>query len=297
MHDNEISLDDATARALVATQFPHLAPAPLRRVRSAGTVNTVFRVGEGHAARFPLVRSDPDEARRRLEAEARASAELALACPFPSPQPVGTGRPGEGYPLPWTLQTWVEGTDATVDDPGGSEAFASDLALLVRSLRARGTDGRRFTGAGRGGNLADHEDWARLCLHRSEGLLDVPRLAALWERFRRLPRRGPDVMSHGDLIPGNLLVADGRLTGVLDCGGFGPADPALDVSAAWHLLDDGPRGLFRAELGCDDLEWERSKAWAFVQALGAVWYYVRTNPTMARTGRRSLARVLAAPPL
>ena len=100
-------------------------------------------------------------------------------------------------------------------------------------------------------------------------------------------------MSHGDLIPANLLVAEGRLTGVLDCGGFGPADPALDVIAGWHLLDDGPRAVFRAELASDDLEWERSKAWAFEQAIGATWYYVDTNPMMSRMGRMTLARILA----
>ena len=48
------------------------------------------------------------------------------------------------------------------------------------------------------------------------------------------------MMSHGDLIPGNVLVSGGRLAGVLDVGGVGPADPALDLVAAWHLLEDWP---------------------------------------------------------
>ena len=53
----------------------------------------------------------------------------------------------------------------------------------------------------------------------------------LWDYFRDLPRIAPDVMSHGDLTPLNVLVGDGRLVGVLDCGGFGPADPSLDLIA------------------------------------------------------------------
>jgi len=112
-----------------------------------------------------------------------------------------------------------------------------------------------------------------------------------------LPRTAVDVMTHGDLIPGNLLVADGRLTGVLDVGGLAPADPALDLVGAWHGLATGPRREFRVMLHCDDLEWARGAAWAFEQALGAAWYYADSNPTMSEMGRRTLARITADPPL
>jgi aminoglycoside phosphotransferase (APT) family kinase protein len=81
---------------------------------------------------------------------------------------------------------------------------------------------------------------------------------------------------------------------VIDVGGLGPADPALDLICAWHLLDDGPRRVLREALASDDLEWARSQAWVFQQALGLVWYYAETNPTMSRLGRRALERVLAA---
>jgi aminoglycoside phosphotransferase (APT) family kinase protein len=102
-----------------------------------------------------------------------------------------------------------------------------------------------------------------------------------------------DVMNHGDLIPGNVLVSAGRLAGVLDVGGLGPADPALDLVGAWHLLEPGPRQALRDDLDSPDLEWERGRAWAFVQAMGAVWYYVDSNPPMSRMGRRTLQRLLA----
>jgi aminoglycoside phosphotransferase (APT) family kinase protein len=102
-----------------------------------------------------------------------------------------------------------------------------------------------------------------------------------------------DVMTHGDLIPGNVLVSTGRLAGIIDVGGLGPADGAVDLVGAWHLLDAGPRQLLRDDLGCDDLEWERGKAWAFEQSMGAVWYYVESNPAMARMGRRTLGRLMA----
>jgi aminoglycoside phosphotransferase (APT) family kinase protein len=132
------------------------------------------------------------------------------------------------------------------------------------------------------------------CFDRSEGLLDVPRLRRMWAEMRCLPRSAdPDVMAHGDLIPGNVLVSGGRLAGILDVGGLGPADPALDLVGAWHLLAAGPRRLLRDDLGCTDLDWARGRAWAFEQAMGLVWYYVDTNPPMSRLGRRTLARLTA----
>jgi aminoglycoside phosphotransferase (APT) family kinase protein len=115
----------------------------------------------------------------------------------------------------------------------------------------------------------------------------------VWAELRGLPPAGPDVMSHGDLTPGNVLVADGRLVGVLDGGGFAPADPALDLVSAWHLLDRAPRRRLREALGCGDVEWRRGMAWALQQAMGLVWYYVESNPTMSRWGRRTLDRLLA----
>jgi aminoglycoside phosphotransferase (APT) family kinase protein len=130
------------------------------------------------------------------------------------------------------------------------------------------------------------------CFASSEQLLDVVRLRRMWAVMRELPHTpGPDVMTHGDLIPGNALVSGGRLAGILDVGGFGPADPALDLVGAWHLLDAAPRRVLRTALGCTDLEWERGRAWAFEQAMGAVWYYRESNPAMSRMGRRTLDRI------
>jgi hypothetical protein len=106
----------------------------------------------------------------------------------------------------------------------------------------------------------------------------------MWAVMRALPRSAGDVMTHGDLIPGNVLVAHGHLAGVIDVGGLGPADPALDLVGAWHLLEAGPRQALRDDFGCDDLEWERGKAWAFEQSMGAAWYYVESNPAMSLMG-------------
>jgi aminoglycoside phosphotransferase (APT) family kinase protein len=294
MHAGQLVVGVGVVRDLVARQFPRLRGLPVVPVAGEGTVNALFRVGDGVAARFPLRSRDPDDVRRGLETEAAAARELLGRTRFPTPEPLGVGEPDGGYPLPWSLQTWLPGTTATVADPGESPAFARDLAELVRDLRTIDTRGRTFSGGGRGGDLRDHDDWLETCFVRSEGLLDVPPLRRLWAELRELPRHAPDATTHGDLIPGNLLVAGGRLAGVLDVGGLGPADPALDLVAAWHLLAAGPRAVLHAELGTDDVEWSRGRAWAFQQAMGLVWYYEASNPPMAALGRRTLARLTAA---
>lgn len=296
MHSDQLVVTTETAARLIADRFPRWAGLPLVPVLPGGTVNAVFLVGEELVARFPLQPADPEVALRALKDEAEAARELLGRTRFPTPEPAAIGAPGEGYPMPWSVQTRLSGTPADRVDPGDGVGFAVDLAEFVRGVRAIDTRGRVFAGSGRGGCIADHDGWVRTCLERSQGMVDVSRLRRLWEeRLCGLPRGSdPDVMTHGDLMPGNLLVREGRLVGVVDVGGLGPADPALDLLCAWDVLEAGPRLAFREALGVDDAEWDRGRAWAFEQALGLVWYYRDSNPPMSRIGRRTLRRILEA---
>lgn len=294
MHEAEQDIDAELVRTLIADQFPEWSNLPIRQIAPAGTVNAIFRVGDSLAARLPLQAADADAVRDWLIEEARAASEFSSVSPIPSPSPVALGEPGEGYPLPWAVQTWLPGRDAVAEDPADSPAFAQDLANLLVHLRAADTQGRQFAGDGRGGQLLDHDEWMHLCFANSEGLVDVEPLRALWADLRVLPEVDHDVMCHGDLTPQNLLVENGRLVGVLDTGGFGAADPALDLVSVWHLLDGDRRELVRRRLDCGEVQWRRGMAWALQQAMGLVWYYAVTNPVMSRWGQQTLDRLLTA---
>lgn len=167
MHPDQLTVTAATVRELVDRQFPQWRGLPIRPVVAEGTVNAIFRVGDGLAARFPL--RPGAGILEWLEREADAARELHGRTRFPVPEPVAIGGPGAGYPLPWAVQTWLPGRTATEDDPGDSIGFAHDLAELIRAIRAIDTRGRTFAGRGRGGDLRDHDEWMQTCFRESEG--------------------------------------------------------------------------------------------------------------------------------
>ena len=184
MHAGQLAVSVETVRALVADQFPQWTNLIVEPVRSEGTVNAIFRLGDRLAARFPLQPKDLSVARTFLQSEAEANRELVGRTRFPVPEPVAIGEPGYGYPLPWSIQTWLDGVTATVDDPGGSAKFANDLAEFITDVRAIETRGRLFSRPGRGGDLRAHDEWVKTCLCRSEGLVDV---VASWEVVYEFP--------------------------------------------------------------------------------------------------------------
>ncbi len=92
--------------------------------------------------------------------------------------------------------------------------------------------------------LASSDPAAREALAALGGVLDRASATAVWnEALTAEPFTDRPVWVHGDLQPGNVLVADGRLTAVIDFGCTGLADPAVDLIAAWYR---SPFGVVRA---------------------------------------------------
>lgn len=290
MHPDQVDVAVAVVSALVAEQFPQWRGLPVRAVPSHGTVNALFRVGDEVVLRFPL-RPGPG-ARDELMTEQENARRFAPYTSVGLPEPLGLGAPGPGYPGSWAAYRWIPGT--TADGFTDLGRLAVELAGFVRSLRSVDTGGRHWDGRGRGGPLGEHEEWVRHSLAQSTELVDTVRLGRIWDRCREVPRgASADGWIHGDLMPGNLLVRDGRLAAVIDLGTAGVGDPAVDLMPAWNLLDRAGREAYRKALEVDEDTWERGRGWALLQAIGALWYYVETNPGMAATARHTLAAVLA----
>ena len=115
-----------------------------------------------------------------------------------------------------------------------------------------------------------------------------------WEESLNAPAwNGGEVWVHGDLLPGNLLVVDGRLSAVIDFGGLNVGDPACDLQPAWNMFEGDSYLRFRTELEVDNASWLRGRGWALYQAVSALAYYWDTNPRMIRQASHALELVLA----
>jgi aminoglycoside phosphotransferase (APT) family kinase protein len=280
VHADELDVDETLVRALLAEQFPGWADLPLERAGD-GTVNVIYRLGEELSVRIP--RRDGPETEDDLEF--RWLPLLAPQLPVAIPRPVARGRPGAGYPWFWSVHTWLQG-----DLPTGPLAVA-DVAGLVSALQRIELPAAPEPAYGRGRPLADRDAYVRAALER----VDAPGALELWERAVSAPGwEHEPVWVHADLDRRNVLVRDGRLAAVLDWGGVGVGDPAVDVMVAWKLVDAEERERFRELVGVGDATWLRAQGWVVSQALSALGYYtLDTNPAIVGEATRWLAEVLA----
>ena len=301
MHDDEVDIDQRLVRRLVDGQFPRWAGLALERVASAGTDNALYRLGADLVVRLPRIGWAVDDVAK----EQRWLPRLAPGLPAAIPEPLGQGEPAHGYPWSWSVYRWLDGANPVVGGLADPAGLASDLARFVRALHR--VDPAAGPRSHRSGPLHGQEESTRAALaalavpavlagleESLPGTVDLDAVTQVWEAALEVPAwSGPPVWVHGDLSPGNLLLAGGRLSAVIDFGAVGVGDPACDQIVAWNLLPASAREVFRTELGVDDAMWERGRGWALSIALVALPYYHRTNPVLADSARHVIAEVLA----
>jgi aminoglycoside phosphotransferase (APT) family kinase protein len=290
MHDDEIETDVSLVHRLLEGQFPQWADLPVEPVPSYGTDHDIYRLGKHLSVRLPRIGWATEQAAK----EAAMLPKLAPHLPLAVPVQLAMGRPAEGYPFDWSVYRWLPGENAngTIED---LDQAAVDLAAFIKALRNVDTTGAypRRRGA-RGAPLAENDAGVRHAIAQLGKRIDATAALRSWEESLNAPVwEGAEVWVHGDLLPGNLLVVDGRLSAVIDWGGLNVGDPACDLQPAWNVFVGHSRERFGAELVVDDASWLRGRGWALLQAVIALPYYWDTNPGMVRQASHALEQVLS----
>jgi aminoglycoside phosphotransferase (APT) family kinase protein len=291
MHADQVEVPDELVRHLLDTQFPQWCELPLSRLPPMGTDHQLFRLGTELLVRMPIYRASADQA----ESDARWLPSLAGHLPVSIPVPVVVGAPGRGYPFAWSVVPWLPGEnpgDGNVDP----ERLAGDLAEVVLALHeVDTTGGPAKTGSSRGAPLGP-DPRVPAAIARLGDLIDGRAALAVWEAALEAgPWPREPTWIHGDLLPGNLLVQEGRLSALIDFGALGVGDPSADLTAAWTTFDGRSRRIFHERLAFDDAAWARARARAMLPALTGLTYYADTVPEFADRSRRHIRAVLTDP--
>jgi aminoglycoside phosphotransferase (APT) family kinase protein len=293
MHADEVHTDEALVARLIADQFPEWRGLPVVAVRSSGTDNAMYRLGDQRVVRLPRIPS----AAAQVEKEHRFLPRLAPALPLAIPTPLALGAPAGSYPHRWSVYSWLAGENATLERLDDVHDAAHALADFIRALRGVDATGGPAPGVHnsfRGVPLAARDGAVHAALAALRGTIDVEAASAAWaDSLAASAWPGEPVWIHGDLQSGNLLAVRGALSAVIDFGCLGVGDPACDLSVAWTLLPRAARATFRGRLGVNAADWARGRGWALSIGLIALPYYALTNPVLAAIARRAIEEVLA----
>lgn len=286
MHVDELEINELLVKTLLSAQFPQWALLPLKRVKSDGTDNAIFRLGTDMSVRLPRVSWAADDASK----EQKWLPKLGPALPLAIPAPLGKGIPEANYPWHWSICRWLSGENASVAHIDKSHEAATALANFLNALKQIDSSGA--PPSRRGLPLSTQDKEVCQALDSLHGKIDTNKAAILWEECLQAPAWDkPPVWLHGDLLPGNLLVQNGKLSAVIDWGLTGIGDPACDLIAAWSVFSAEARQTFRTKLAADEALWARGRGWALSIALIILPYYWDTNAGLVAVAKRILGEL------
>src|SRR5918997_829619 len=292
LRPDEVHIDAALVRRLVAAQFPQWADLPVKPVEFDGWDNRTFHLGAHMTVRLPSAAPYA----LQVEKEQEWLPKLAPRLPLPIPVPLARGAPGEGYPYPWSVYRWIAGEPATVGRIADLVEFATTLAGFLTALRRMDPTGGPPPGRHnffRGGPPAVYDAEARQAVATLQGRIDTDAALAVWEAALRTTWPGPPVWFQGDVARGNLLVEGGRLSAVIDFGTSGVGDPSCDLAIVWTLFRGESREAFRETLRPDDATWARGRGWTLWKGLITLDEHIDSNPVREKEARRVIDEVLA----
>ena len=283
----EIAITPALVTALLDAQFPELAH--LEPIQSAeGWDNALFRLGDDLAVRLPRRKS----AAVLIEQEQRWLPQLAARLrPLAVPVPLRVGAPSSLFPWPWSIVPWLPGQSLLDASLRETDDIATVLDRLLPALHQPAPiDAPR--NPWRSVPLSARTDALHQHLRQLDGLVEPHPILAFWDQVLATPAwPGPPVWLHGDLHPGNLLIHEGRLSGLIDFGDLTSGDPATDFSLLW-MMSASIRDRVTRWPGADPAALRmRARGWAVEFGL-AYLAYSHDDAKFAALGRRTIEAAL-----
>lgn len=290
MNNVDIHIDENMIPNLLSDQAPHLASLQVKHLRSSGTDNVLFRLGDRLVLRLP--RREPAAVLLQKELEWLPHLNgLYLRVPVL----VARGYANFGFKCEFGVFEWIDGQIASPKNISDPVTSASALAEFLKTLQLKDITGAPPAGTQnnrRGISLEGLSNKTVAAIDILADEIDAAGARKLWEAACAETCRESPVWLHGDLKADNLIADDGRLMGVIDWGLSAVGDPAADHAAAWSWVDPIARGAFREALGLEESDWLRAKGWALYGAVIALSYYRGgRNEALSLQSRQTLSRL------
>lgn len=271
---------------LIQQQFPEWKELEVYPVEKSGHDNRTFHLGNHMTVRLP----SGSAYAAQIEKEAKWLPFLEKCLSLPISSPIAVGKPTEDYPFPWSVNHYIEGETVTSDNVDDKVHFAKQLSVFLRELQGIRTEGAPEAGKhnfyrGASPDVYSEQVYEALEVHKND--LETEKFRVLWEQAISSKWEQRPIWIHGDVAPGNLLVKNGSLCGVIDFGIMGIGDPACDYAMAWTYFDENSRPYFLQ--GLDKETVDRARGWALWKALITC---TDSNQEVVENARHTLGEIL-----
>lgn len=254
----------ALVHGLICRQFPQWSNLSIKPVKKSGNDNRTFHLGEEMTVRLPSSGCYAAQ----VEKEMKWLPILKPSLSLPISSPIAKGSPDMDFPYPWSVNHYIKGETVSHENVLDLTQLAVDLSAFLKELQRIDTAGAPAAGQHnfyRGGDLSVYDNETQSALNKWNGQLPAEMLQCIWQRAISSKWTGNPVWIHGDIAPGNLLIHNGRLCGVIDFGIMGIGDPSCDYAMAWTFFDQESRRSFIKTLDKDTAD--RARGWALWKAL------------------------------
>lgn len=260
-----ISVD--LVRKIIYKQFPEYQSLTIQKVEKQGHDNRSYRLGCDMLIRMPSSK----EYAQKIPIEQELLLKLAPFINIKIPKPIKIGQPSKDYPYPFSIYKYLPGKSLNLMELNNQEKeqLAYDLAKFLKELYniknipilKPGT--HNFY---RGEHISVYKEDFIKQISQLTDILNTKQASKLFNDACTTKWNKDPVWIHGDLAIGNILIDQGKLSGIIDFGCSATGDPACDLVITWTYFSGQAREIFIKEIAMDEETWRRARSWALWKA-------------------------------